>query len=121
MKIKLHTVNLEVTNPKTAKQFYVDILGMTENLERSHPPDFIYLESAGCHLTLAKRELPSGEKCSRTMELGFLAEDLKALQARLRERNLNGFRPQAMAWGDVIEGHDPDGHRVILYSLNQGG
>lgn len=118
MMIKLHTVNLEVADPDAAKKFYVDALGMTENVQRSHPPDFVYLESAGCHLTLAKRDVESAAKPSRTMELGFLVDDLAALTTHLTERNVNGFKPQKMGWGEVIEGHDPDGHRVIIYCLD---
>ena len=119
MMIKLHTVNLEVADPTASKRFYTEALGMIENPQRSHLPDFVYLESASCHLTLAKREHANGEPCSPTMELGFLVDDLATLKANLMEKNVNGFRPQTMGWGDVIEGHDPDGHRVIVYSLLQ--
>lgn len=119
MMITLHTVNLEVADPTASKRFYTDALGMIENPQRSDLPDFVYLESANCHLTLAKREHANGEPCSRTMELGFLVDDLATLRANLMEKNVDGFRPQKMDWGDVIEGHDPDGHRVIVYSLRQ--
>ena len=115
MKIKLHTVNLEVADPEAAKQFYVDALGMTENLERSHRPDFFYLESVGGHLTLARRDLASSEGPTRTVELGFQVDDLAAFKSHFENSNLNGFKPKSMGWGEVIEGHDPDGHRVILY------
>jgi catechol 2,3-dioxygenase-like lactoylglutathione lyase family enzyme len=119
MTIELHTINLEAGDPKAAKRFYVDALGMTENLERSQPPDFFYLESVGCHLTLAKWGGASGEKPSRSMGLGFLVDDLAALAAHLAQRNVSGFKPQRMGWGEVLEGHDPEGHRVIIYSLGK--
>lgn len=121
MKIKLHTVNIEVVDPEASKRFYVDALGMTEDLKRSHPPGFFYLESGACHLTLAKRDDAGGEKPSRSVELGFLVDDLASLKTRFSERNVTGFKLQSMGWGEVIEGHDPDGHRVIVYSLAQNG
>ncbi len=121
MTIKLHTVNLEVTDPEASKKFYVEALSMTENQERSHSPDFVYLESAGCHLTLAKRDFQSDQEPSRTMELGFLVDDLDALKTHLTARNVSAFKPQKMGWGEVIEGQDPDGHRVIVYRLDQRG
>ena len=120
MKIKLHTVNLEVADPQAAKRFYVEALGMSENLQRSHAPGFVYLESAdgGSHLTLATSQgVAPGAKPSPTMELGFEVDDLAALQTRLAETGVTGFKPQRMGWGEVIEGHDPDGHRVIVYRL----
>ncbi len=118
MKIQLQTVNLQVADPEVSKRFYVEALGMAENLQRSHPPGFFYLESAGCHLTLAQIEEGAGEKPARTVELGFEVDDLSSLQAHLLSKGLNGFTPQTMGWGEVIEGYDPDGHRLVVYSLS---
>ena len=115
MKTKLATINLEVTDPQRAKRFYIDALGMSENLERSHAPGFVYLESAGGHLTLATPQEAAGAEPSRTMELGFEVDDLKALEARFLELGISGFQPQHMGWGDVLEGHDLDGHRLTVY------
>jgi len=42
---------------------------------------------------------------------------LEALQARFAAQGISGFRPQRMGWGDVIEGRDFDGRRVIAYQL----
>lgn len=121
MNIKLHTINLEVMDPEAAKEFYVEALGMSVNPQRSHGPDFLYLESAGCHLTLAKREPAGAQAPCRTVELGFEVDDLPAVQNHLASRNVSGFKPQKMGWGEVIEGQDPDGHRVILYRLEKRG
>jgi catechol 2,3-dioxygenase-like lactoylglutathione lyase family enzyme len=119
MKIKLATINLEVADPQRAKRFYLDALGLTENLERSHPPGFVYLESEGGDVTLATPQEAAAAEPSRTMELGFEVDDLDALRARLAEHGVTGFRPQSMGWGEVLKGHDPDGHRVIVYSFAQ--
>ena len=120
MNAKLASVNLEVADPQRAKAFYIDILGMTERLDRSRPPGFVYLESSGADITLATPERDDAAGPSRTMELGFEVPDVAALRTRLEEHGVTGFTTQNMAWGDVIEGHDPDGHRIIIYRLTGG-
>ena len=115
MKIKLHTINLEVADPQASKRFYIDALGMTENAQRSHAPGFVYLESAGSNLTLATPQKTAAAEPSPTMEIGFEVDDLEELQARFAKQGVQGFAPQSMGWAEVIEGHDPDGHRVIVY------
>ena len=119
MKIKLATINLEVADPQTSKRFYISALDMTENLKLSHPPAFVYLQSAGGDLTLAKPRKAVAAEPSRTMELGFEVDDLAALQTRFTELGISGFQPQSMSWGDALEGHDPDGHRLIVYSFKR--
>ncbi len=115
MKIKLHTINLEVADPQTSKRFYVNALGMTENSQRSHPPGFVYLESAGGNLTRAASQQTVAAESSRTMEIGFEVDDLEELQARFAEQCVQGYAPRSMGWADVVEGHDPDDHRIIVY------
>ena len=120
MKIKLHTINLEVADPQTSKRFYIDALGMTENLRRSHAPDFVYLESAGGNLTLAAPRAAAGAEPSRTTEIGFEVDDLEALREQFGRQGVLGFTSQSMGWAEVIEGHDPDGYRVIVYCFTEG-
>lgn len=115
MIVKLATINLEVADPQRSKRFYIDGFGMVENLQRSQPPGFVYLESGGASITLATPQNAASAEPSRTMELGFEVDDLDALGRRLSEHGISGFEAQAMGWGDVIEGHDLDGHRVIAY------
>lgn len=119
MNIKLATINLEVADPQRSKRFYTGALGMTENLQRSHAPGFVYLESAGGNLTLATPQAAEAAEPSRTMELGFEVDDLSALRARFAEHGVSGFTSQSMGWGDVLEGHDSDGHRVIVYRFTR--
>ena len=119
MKAKLATINLEVADPQSTKRFYIDALGMVENLERSHAPGFVYLESAGASVTLATQQTAARIEPSRSMELGFEVDDLAALAHRFSEIGVHDFVPQSMGWGDVLEGHDPDGHRVIVYKFRE--
>ncbi len=119
MKIKLATINLEVADPQRSKRFYIDALGLTENMQRSQAPGFVYLASEGGDLTLATPREAVAAEPSRTMELGFEVDDLNALQARFAAQGVTDFKPQSMGWGNVIEGHDPDGHRVIVYCFKR--
>ena len=119
MKIKLATINLEVADPQASKRFYIDVLGMSENLSRSYAPGFVYLQSDKGDLSLATPQRAEKAEPSRTMEIGFEVDDLPALQARLDEQKVVGFHSQGMGWGDVLEGHDPDGHRVIVYCFKR--
>ena len=118
MQIRFATVNLEVADPQRSKRFYIDAIGMRENERRSHAPGFVYLESEGLALTLATRE--DGQQPappSASTELGFEADDLGGVRDRFAERGFAGFVSQSMGWGDVLEGHDADGNRVIVYQF----
>ena len=119
MSAKLATINLEVADPQSSKRFYIDALDMVENLDRSHAPGFVYLESAGASVTLATPQTAATAEPSRTMELGFEVDDVVALLRRFSEFGTHDFVSQSMGWGDVLEGHDPDGHRVIVYRFRE--
>ncbi len=119
MTIKLATINLEVVDPQRSKRFYLDALGMTENERRSEPPNFVYLESASAAITLATPQNGAAAQPSRTMELGFEVDDLEAVRTRFAAHGVTGFEEQSMGWGDVLEGHDLDGYRVIVYRFNE--
>lgn len=119
MTIALATINLEVADPQRSKRFYIDALGMVENATRSQPPGFVYLESAGCALTLATPQEATAAEPSRTMELGFETNDLETLRTTFAACGVTGFRSQEMGWGEVLEGYDSDGHRVIVYRFRR--
>jgi catechol 2,3-dioxygenase-like lactoylglutathione lyase family enzyme len=119
MKCKLQTVNLEVADPERSKRFYMDALGMAENAERSQPPGFVYLESDGCHITLAAAENGAIPAPSRAIELGFEVDDLAALRSHFSDLGIRDFEPQSMGWGEVVEGRDRDGNRIIVYSFSR--
>jgi catechol 2,3-dioxygenase-like lactoylglutathione lyase family enzyme len=117
MKIKLASVNLEVADPERSKQFYLDVLGMAEDTQRSHRQDFIYLTSEGCDMTLAKSQNGTGAQPSRTMELGFEVDDLAAMKTHLSRHGTSNFREESMGWGDAVELRDGDGYRVVVYAF----
>jgi len=121
MKIKLASINLEVAAPERSKRFYLDVLGMVEDARRSHPPDFVYLSSEGCDITLARPQSVSGGEPSGTMELGFEVDDINAMKAHLAALGLVEFREESMGWGNALELKDPDGHRVLIYAFKTGG
>ena len=117
MRIKLATVNLEVANPELSKRFYMEVLGMVEDPHRSQSPNFIYLRSAGCDLTLAHARGSAGAQPSPTMELGFEVENMSGMREHLNSKGVRKFREESMAWGTAVEMHDTDGHRVIIYAF----
>jgi catechol 2,3-dioxygenase-like lactoylglutathione lyase family enzyme len=117
MKIKLASINLEVAAPERSKRFYLDVLGMVEDSQRSHPPGFVYLQSDGCGMTLASPQEASGAEPSRTMELGFEVDDIASMKAHLSACGIRDYREESMGWGDAIELHDEDGHRVLIYAF----
>ena len=116
MKTKFSTVNLEVADPQASKRFYVDVMGLVEDSHRSHAPGFVYLRGDGCDITLAAPEHGTASAPTRSIELGFEAEDLELVGRKLAEAK----RPvvqQTMGWGSAVETKDLDGHRVIIYRL----
>ena len=121
MKARLATINLQVADPQTSKRFYVDSLGMTEDTRRSHPPDFVYLRSDGCDVTLAAPQDASGAQPSSTIELGFEVDDIRAMKAHLSARGIPDYREESMGWGDALELRDVDGYRVLVYAFRESG
>ena len=118
MNIRLASINLEVADPQRSKRFYIDGLDLRENAGRSHPPSFVYLESDRVAITLATREDGTQPAApSSSMEIGFELDDIEALRARFAERGITGFVRQSMGWGEVSEGHDADGYRVVIYQF----
>ncbi len=117
MTTKLATINLQVADPQSSKRFYMDVLGMTEDARRSHPPGFVYLRSEGCDLTLACPQEAAGARPSHTIELGFEVDDIAAMKAHLAACGVRDAREESMGWGEAIELRDRDGHRLLVYSF----
>lgn len=121
MRAKLATINLQVADPERSRRFYVDVLGMVEDTQRSHPPAFVYLRSDGCDITIATPPEASGAQPSRTIELGFEVDDLVGMRAHLSAQGVRDYREESMGWGRVLELRDCDGHRIVIYSLKPEG
>ena len=117
MKTKLATINLQVANPERSKRFYLDVLGMVEDTERSHAPVFIYLQSNGCDITLATPQEAHGAQPSRTIELGFEVDDIAAMKTHLSACGVRNYREESMGWDQALELRDNDRYQVLIYSL----
>ena len=117
MNIILSSVNLNVSDVTSSCTFYTSVLGLVTNSSRSHLPEFAYLSGGGADLTLQGSDHPETDG-SPSIEIGFEVEDTEAWAERLR-RAAVAFRPRCMGWGSAIELSDPDGHRIVLYSLRQ--
>lgn len=118
MNAVLRTVNLEVSDPQRSKRLYVEVLGLKENPSRSHPPGFVYLESAAGHLTLATRHGDQPQAPSSSVELGFEVDAPESLRAGLAAFGVPA-ESQSMGWGQALEFHDLDGHRIVAYALRE--
>ncbi len=108
--IQLGSVNLVVRDLAAAERFYVDVLGLKVDPERSNRPSFLLLRAANCMVIIheATAEEPDG-----TIELGFAVEDVETMKQKLGERAI----VQQMGWGDAIETRDPQGNRLNLHRL----
>jgi catechol 2,3-dioxygenase-like lactoylglutathione lyase family enzyme len=120
MKAKLATINLQASDPERSSRFYQDVLGLVEDPRRSHPPSFVYLRSDACDVTISAPQEGNGAQPSPTMELGFEVDDMAAMRAHLAALGIRKDRDESMGWGDAVELRDPDGYRVVVYSLRRG-
>ncbi len=113
--IQLGSVNLTVTDMRKMEAFYVDVLGLTVDAERTNRPSFVLLRTANCMLILQQHDTEAASRSSsdgRTpIELGFEVTDLATVRERLGER----ATVQDMGWGRAIETTDPEGTRLNLY------
>jgi catechol 2,3-dioxygenase-like lactoylglutathione lyase family enzyme len=119
MRARLATINLQAANPERSKRFYLDVLGLVEDAQRSHPPAFVYLRSGGCDVTIAAPPEADGGQPSRAVELGFEVDDLAAMRAHLSAHGIRNYREESMGWGEALELCDSDGHRVVIYSFKR--
>jgi catechol 2,3-dioxygenase-like lactoylglutathione lyase family enzyme len=107
--IELGSVNLVVKDIAATERFYVDVLGLTVDAERSNRPSFLLLRAANCMVILQESNSDSDEP----LELGFAVEDVDAIKGKLGDRAV----VQQMGWGEAIETTDPNGTRLNLYRL----
>ena len=121
MKTKLATVNLEVTDLDRSKRFYEEVLGMSEDDRRSHPPGFVYLRSSGCDVTLANSAAANGATTPHSVELGFGVDNITATRDHLSAVGFRNYREETMGWGEAMELSDPDGHRILVYTFERRG
>ena len=109
--IELGSVNLVVKDIGAAERFYVDILGLKVDPERSNRPTFVLLRAANCMIILQEA---GPMEAGGGIELGFAVNDVDAMKQKLGGRAV----VQAMGWGNAIETTDPQGTRLNLYRLH---
>jgi catechol-2,3-dioxygenase len=110
--IQLGSVNLTVQDISASEQFYVEVLGLVIDAERSHRPSFVLLRAANCMIILQDAQsIGQSPKIGNAVELAFEVDDLGAMQQKLGNR----AAVQQMGWGNAIETTDPDGNRLNLY------
>ena len=113
---RLGNINLFVRDIERARRFYTQVLGLTENTERSAPPSFYLLEAGDVTLTLQDAATPEADFNGGTsLELGFALDDVEAAAERLRAFGVETGGVQQMGWGTALDARDPDGHRITLY------
>ncbi len=108
--IRLGSVNLISKDIRALERFYVEILGLAVDEERSNRPSFLLLRAENCMIILQEG---SADGNASGAELGFEVPDVNAMKERLGDRG----SAQEMGWGDAIETADPDGTRLNLYRL----
>ena len=120
MSAKLGNINLFVRDIARARQFYVEALGLEENVERSAPPSFILLQAGGCSLMLQDTSAPGADFSPATsIELGFAVDDLDAARQRLAANGGTASQIQHMGWGSGFDASDPDGRRLTIYRMRE--
>ena len=119
MNLVLENVNLIVTDVARARDFYVGVLGLQPDERRSAPPDFLFLRRP--RWADVARAAAAGETAGAGpgMEIGFEADDLDAVAARLAAVGCGGATVETMGWGRALSVRDPDGHRLNLFTPKQ--
>lgn len=116
MSTKLGNVNLFVRDIERSKRFFIDAIGLVEDLELSAPPSFILLKAGGCNLTLQDGTNPGANfETAASIELGFEVDDLEAVRSRLEAWDIAMSDLQQMDWGGGFDARDPDGHRLSIF------
>ena len=118
MTTTLANVNLFVRNVELAVRFYVDVIGLEHDVDRSTPPSFALLQAGSCTLTLQDAAADGAAfGPSRGIELGFAVADVAAARERLIAAEMEVGEVQAMGWGSACDAADPDGHRLTVFHL----
>ncbi|MBA3868074.1 MAG: VOC family protein [Anaerolineae bacterium] len=120
MSTRLGNINLFVHDVQKARDFYIQALGLVENVERSHPPSFALLQAGDCTVTLQDANVPSASFAkTESIELGFEVDDIAATQQRLKDAGATISEQQQMVWGGGFDAFDLDGHRLTIYKMHE--
>lgn len=119
MTTQLGNINLFVRDVERAVTFYVEVLGLELDEERSVPPAFALLHAGGPTLTLQDASAPEAAFAQQIegVELGFAVEDVEATRQQFEARGLTAESAQQMGWGSGFNAVDLDGHRLTIYRM----
>jgi predicted enzyme related to lactoylglutathione lyase len=118
MATTLGNINLFVSDIERTRRFYLDVVGLAEDEERSHAPSFYLLDAGGCTITLQDRSAPGAAFDSgNSIELGFAVDDLEGTRSHLQAWGARVSEIQQMGWGRGFDAVDPDGHRLTFYRM----
>jgi catechol 2,3-dioxygenase-like lactoylglutathione lyase family enzyme len=109
MKIKLHEIELNASDPEASKRFYSQILGLPVNVDQAGLKCF---DSGWPSLDLDVSVHFPGK-----VSISFLVEDLDAFADELRAKGVAVDDPTESHLGmRAFALEDPDGHRVEIQS-----
>ena len=118
MSIALGNINLFVRDIARAREFYVTLLGLTEDTERSAPPDFVLIQAGSVTLTLQNEKADGAAFGSaESIEIGFAVDDVQAIYDKLSTAGVEVSGLQTMGWGSGFDARDPDRHRLTFYTM----
>lgn len=107
---KLGSINFIVKNIAESERFYVDVLGLTVDEERTNRPSFVLLRASNCMVILQDGSAMDPVPDS-TVEIAFQVDNLEELRHKLGSRAVI----QQMGWANAIETTDPDRIRLNFY------
>ena len=118
MATRLGNINLFVRDVQKARDFYVQVLELVEDIERSRPQGFALLQAGDCTLTLQNATAPGASFAeTENIELGFEVDDISSTRQRLKEAGAQVSEQQEMGWGGGFDARDLDGHRLTIYRM----
>jgi predicted enzyme related to lactoylglutathione lyase len=122
MPARLIEIELRVADVERSRRFYRDLIGVSVGELETHGGDTephahaTWGEWSGAEPSLLMLNIyPSRNAGATTSRLGFVIEDLDAVDERLREAGTAVVQaPQDLPWGRTATYRDPDGNSVSL-------
>jgi len=119
---RLIEIELRVADVERSRRFYRDLIGVPVGEPETHGADTephahaTWGEWSGAEPSLLMLNIyPAGEAGATTSHIGFVVEDLDALDEELRAAGTMVVRaPQDLPWGRTATYRDPDGNWVSL-------
>ena len=122
MAATLTNVNLIATDVDRVRAFYVDLLGLHVDADRSTGPEFLFLTAGACTLSIqdaaSAAAVSTGEApgAGQGVALSFEVLDLDDVAARLTSAGYTDGPVQVTGWGRTLRARDPEGRRLNLFT-----